>query len=84
MENSKIRIYGADWCGDCRRAKRFFQEHQIAFEWIDTDRDKDAEAIVRSVNNGKRIIPTIFFEDGSILVEPSNAELAEKMGVNTL
>lgn len=81
MEITKIRVYGADWCGDCRRAKRFFQDHNIDFIWIDTDRDKEAESIVRTVNNGKRILPTIFFEDGSILVEPTNAELAQKMGV---
>ncbi len=30
-------------------------------------------------NDGKRIIPTIEFEDGSFLVEPSNAELAQKL-----
>ena len=34
-------------------------------------------------NNGKRIIPTIVFEDSSILVEPSNAELAQKLGLRT-
>ena len=38
---------------------------------------------VEKINNGKRIIPTMVFSDGSILVEPSNAELAEKLGINT-
>jgi hypothetical protein len=35
------------------------------------------------VNQGRRIVPTIIFPDGSILVEPSNAELAEKLGLAT-
>lgn len=30
-----------------------------------------------------RIIPTILFPDGSILVEPSNTELAQKLGLQT-
>ena len=35
------------------------------------------------MNDGKRIIPTIVFADGSTLVEPSNAELAAKLGLKT-
>jgi thioredoxin reductase (NADPH) len=34
-------------------------------------------------NEGKRIIPTIVFEDDTFLVEPSNAELAKKLGLKT-
>ncbi len=79
METQQIRVYGALWCGDCRRAKRFFDEYDISYEWIDTDQDKTAEEYVRMVNNGKRIIPTILFEDGTILVEPTNRELANKL-----
>ena len=33
------------------------------------------------LNDGKRIIPTIVFPDGSLLVEPSDAELARKLGL---
>jgi hypothetical protein len=36
------------------------------------------------MNKGLRSIPTILFGDGSILVEPSNAELARKLGITTL
>ncbi len=39
-------------------------------------------ASVQQANNGRQIIPTILFEDGSILVEPSNAELASKLGIS--
>jgi mycoredoxin len=75
-------MYGANWCGDCRRAKKFFFDYGIEYEWIDIDRDKEAEKIVRQVNGGNRSIPTIFFPDDSILVEPSYQELARKMGIN--
>jgi glutaredoxin-like protein len=81
MQTSKIRIYGANWCGDCRRAKLFMNDYGIEYEWIDTDQSKDAEDIVRTLNHGKRIIPTIIFPDGSILVEPSNIQLATKLGI---
>ena len=78
-----ITIYGAYWCPDCRRSKQFLGEHQIPYKWIDIEQDKVGEAYVLQKNNGKRIIPTIEFEDGAILVEPSNAELAAKLGLKT-
>jgi len=81
--NPKITVYGAYWCPDCRRAKQFLGEHQIPYNWVDIEEDKEGEQYVIQKNDGKRIIPTIEFEDGSILVEPSNAELAAKLGLKT-
>ncbi len=81
MSEQTIRVYGAPWCPDCRRAKQFLSEHQVRFEWVDIEKDPQARAYVREVNQGKHIIPTIVFPDGSLLVEPSNAELAEKLGI---
>jgi thioredoxin reductase (NADPH) len=78
-----ITIFGAYWCPDCRRSKQFLGEHQIPYKWVDIEQDKEGEAYVLQKNNGKRIIPTIEFGDGSILVEPSNAELAAKLGLKT-
>ena len=76
-----IRVYGASWCPDCRRAKRFLGDQRIAFEWHDIDTDPDGVRIVQERNDGKNIIPTIVFPDGSHLAEPSNEELAEKLGL---
>jgi thioredoxin reductase (NADPH) len=78
-----ITVYGAYWCPDCRRSKQFLGEHQIAYKWVDIEQDKAGEAYVLKKNDGKRIIPTIEFGDGSILLEPSNAELAAKLGLKT-
>ena len=83
MTEADIKVYGADWCGDCRRAKAFMEEHGVPFEWIDVQDDQEARKVVESLNNGKRIIPTIIFQDGSILVEPSNTQLARKLGIGT-
>ncbi|NOH02484.1 MAG: mycoredoxin [Chloroflexi bacterium] len=81
MTDPKITVYGADWCKDCRRAKKFLDEQGIPYQWVDTDADKAAEDFVRGLNNGMRIIPTILFEDGSFLSEPSDAELAQKFNL---
>ncbi len=80
MTQPEIRVYGALWCPDCRRAKQFLDERQIPYEWYDIEKDKEARDYVQQVNNGLRIIPTLVFADGSVLTEPSNRELAEKLG----
>jgi thioredoxin reductase (NADPH) len=78
-----IVVYGTTWCPDCKRAKQFLGEQRIHYHWVDIEEDSEAMVYVEEVNRGKRIVPTIVFPDGSILVEPSNAELAEKLGLVT-
>jgi len=79
----EITVYGAYWCPDCSRSKQFLGEQQIPYTYVDIEVDLEGEAYVIKKNDGKRIIPTIEFDDGSILVEPTNAELAEKLGLKT-
>lgn len=79
--SQKIRVIGATWCPDCKRAKAFLNNHRIEYDWVDMEIDPTAQAEVERINEGKRIIPTIIFEDGSILTEPSNDELADKLGI---
>src|SRR3954453_9249122 len=84
MSHTNIKLYGTSWCSDCKRAKQFFGEQRVHYDFIDVDADAEAMAYVEKVNDGKQIIPVILFEDGSTLVEPSNADLAEKLGLRTI
>lgn len=76
---SSIKMYGTRWCPDCLRAKQFFKQHNIAYDWIDIEQDAEACAYVEKVNGGYKSVPTIVFPDGSALVEPSNAALQKKL-----
>lgn len=78
-QQPQITVYGADWCPDTRRAKRILDEHHAAYKWVDIDRDRAGEKFVIQTNRGNRSIPTIVFADGTILVEPSNADLSAKL-----
>ena len=82
MQEANITVYGAPWCPDCRRSKQFLGEQRIPYIWVDIDEDEEGRKRVQAVNDGKQIIPTIVFQDGSILVEPSNADLAAKLGIS--
>ncbi|MCL4528453.1 MAG: FAD-dependent oxidoreductase, partial [Chloroflexi bacterium] len=83
LKPSSIMVYGAVWCPDCKRAKQFFGEQCVQYNNVDIDEDPKGIAFVETINDGKRIIPTIIFPDGEILVEPSNAQLAQKLGLKT-
>ncbi len=79
MAEAMIIIYATDWCFDCRRARMFLNQHQIPYEWVNIDKNKEGEQFVLKVNKGMRSVPTILFPDGSILVEPSNNQLSQKL-----
>lgn len=78
-----IVVYSTVWCSDCKRAKKFFGEQRVPYVNIDIEENPEAMALVEQINHGMHIIPTIVFPDGEILVEPSNAQLAAKLGLQT-
>ena len=76
-----IMMYGADWCGDCRRSKAFLERRGVPFTYVDLEERPDEMAEVIRRNDGMRSIPVIVFEDGSHLTEPTNDALAAKLGI---
>ena len=79
-DEKKITMYGADWCGDCRRSKGYLTAHGVPFTYVDVDADAAAKEMIEKLT-GAKSIPVIIFDDGSYLIEPSNAELGAKAGV---
>lgn len=77
MQN--IQVFGTQWCRDTKRALKILNEQRVDFDWINIDEDRDGEAFVKKTNQGNRSVPTIVFPDKTILVEPSNQELIDKL-----
>jgi mycoredoxin len=77
MSEQSVIVYATDWCPDCRRAKRFLDQHNIPYRWINIDHDKEAEQVVIKTNRGMRSVPTLICDDGTVLVEPSDHQLAQ-------
>jgi len=81
MSNQKsppnlLVIYTTPWCADCRRVKTWLQQHGISYQEVNLEQDPEAAKLVETLNGGYRSVPTMIFPDGTILVEPSNQELA--------
>jgi mycoredoxin len=70
-----IVVYGADWCGDCLRAKRLLDARGEDYQWIDVEVQAGAAQEAVRLARGRKNIPVIVMPDGSVLVEPSNPEL---------
>ena len=75
---SEIVMYGADWCGDCRRAQRLLDARGVGYRYIDVEHDADAREEARRIG-GSTKIPVIVMPDGSVLVEPTDPELVAKL-----
>ena len=79
---TEIKIYGTTWCPDCNRAKTFMAENKVDYDWTNVDEEPEFIEYILEINNGERRVPTIVFPDGSVIVEPTNRELAEKLGID--
>jgi len=79
MAKADITMYGADWCGDCRRSKRLLGELDVQVTHIDVETDKSAAAKVMEINGRAQSIPVLVFSDGTHLTEPSDNDLKAKL-----
>jgi len=75
---AEIKVYGADWCGDCRRAKGMLDRMDVSYEYLDVDIDLDAKAEAIRIS-GRKNIPVIVFPEGDVLVEPTDPELEKTL-----
>jgi glutaredoxin len=63
IHGTSVVIYSSEWCPDCRRAKRVLEEAEAPFDEVDIDRDAGAEAMVLQRSGGRRVVPTLRFDD---------------------
>lgn len=77
--SAQIKMYGAEWCGDCRRSKRFLDSNNVSYDYVDVEANPSASDKVIEINGGQRSIPVILFPDGTHLTEPSDNDLKAKL-----
>jgi len=80
---SEVIVYGADWCGDCRRSEALLKALNVEYEKRDVEQSAEYTEEARSIS-GRTNIPVILFADGKHLVEPSDPELHAELVVRGL
>ncbi len=80
---SEVIVYGADWCGDCRRSEALLKALKVDYEKKDVEQSAEFTEEARSIS-GRTNIPVIVFADGKHLVEPSDPELHAELTIRGL
>jgi thioredoxin reductase (NADPH) len=79
-----IRLAGTLWSSASHSIRDFLTRHLIPYQWLDVDSDARARTLVEEHNQGVLKIPTLFLPDGTVIVEPTLRDLADKLGLKTM
>jgi len=74
-----LTMYSTPWCGYCHRLKSQLDREGIAYDVIDIERDPAAADYVMSVNGGNQTVPTMKFDDGTAMTNPSIKQVKEHL-----
>ncbi len=72
-------MYTTTWCPFCRRLTSDLAAAGIDYTNVDVDDDREAGELVKSLNGGNRVVPTLVFADGSSMTNPSIDEVLERL-----
>ncbi len=76
---SALTIYSTPWCGYCTRLKNQLTRAGVAYDEVDIEQDPAAEELVKKINGGNAVVPTVVLADGSTLTNPSITELTARL-----
>jgi mycoredoxin len=74
-----LTMYSTSWCGYCHRLKSQLDREGIGYQVVDIEREPAAAQFVMSVNGGNQTVPTLKFDDGTALTNPSIVQVKEKL-----
>lgn len=78
-----VRIISHRWSPKAHELKDFLARNQIPYQWLDIEAGGEATKLLEQLQLPVSDLPVVLFPDGSRLVKPSTAELAEKIGLRT-
>ena len=81
--SGQLIMYTTPGCGFCRNLKKQLARDGIEMTEVDIEQDLAAAEFVMSVNGGNQTVPTVVLPDGTILVNPSAAQVRERLGAVT-
>jgi len=77
----KVLLYALSTCGWCKRAKRFLNDNDVEYEYVDVDLCKmeDKKIIRQDIQNRGGILayPTVIIDNNRLLTGPSPDKLRE-------
>ncbi|TFC87357.1 NrdH-redoxin [Cryobacterium sinapicolor] len=74
----RLTMFGAEWCGDCRRSKKLLDTLEVDYDYVDLLLVENGADRAHAIS-GRTQIPVILFPDGTHVVEPSDSILHAKL-----
>lgn len=78
-----IRVAGTALSASSYAVKDFLSRNLVPYQWVDLDIDAPARELVASTPDGMSRLPVVMFPDGTMMVQPTARQLAEKIGMQT-
>jgi thioredoxin reductase (NADPH) len=78
-----LRIAGTTLSASSFALKDFLSGNQIPYQWVDLDSDAPTRALVSAMPDGMQRLPVVFLADGTTMVQPTQREIAERLGMQT-
>lgn len=78
-----IRVAGNALSPASYEVKDFLASNQVPYQWLDMDDEATVRELLSGASGGASRLPIVFFPDGTMLVQPTVRELAEKVGLQT-
>ena len=76
-----VQVVGNRWSPRTHQIKDFLAGHQIPYRWLDIEINPDAQQVLSLIGEAQPRLPVLIFEDGSYLMDPDNAQVAERVGL---
>jgi thioredoxin reductase (NADPH) len=74
-----IRVVGSPLSPQSYVVKEFLSRNGVPYQWLDVRADPSVRELVGDTSH----LPVVLLEDGTVLTQPSNHELADRIGLHT-
>jgi thioredoxin reductase (NADPH) len=78
---SGMQLIGSRYSPDTQRLREFAARNRLAFHWVDLDNDLVAPALLQTLRLEPRDTPVALLGGSTVLVNPSNSQLATVAGI---
>ncbi|MDQ2745754.1 MAG: FAD-dependent oxidoreductase [Acidobacteriota bacterium] len=77
-----LRVIGSRYSADTFRIRDFLTKNRVIFTWLDLETDSEVDALLKQFHVKPEDTPIVAYGSGCVMRNPSNIELAERVGIS--
>src|SRR5499425_2734448 len=78
----ETKVVGHRWSARCSEVREFLARNQVPYRWFPSD-EPEGKRLLDAAEADGMALPVVITVDGEVLVEPSDSELAARVGLAT-